>query len=252
MEPGRRELCGSGLRLLLGLGLLQQASNAHALSGSLKWSARPWLARLDEASGALSAGTLAPRAWQAEVEAVLGRLELPDLLRSLDFEQLAAAAQFPSQGEGMERLYFPGEDGRLQFLRFRPFLFTLRKDVAVVPHGHHNMATMHMVLAGQARVRHYDRLEATDTHMLIRAASDDVAKPGHVSSISDEHHNIHWFQGLTEQVFMFNIGVSEVRPGAPSGDRDYVDPANGAVASDGVMRVPRLTRAAAYAKYGRL
>jgi hypothetical protein len=252
VDSHRRALCGSGLQLLLGLGLLRQASRAHALSGSLKWVARPWLTRLDEASGALSAGTLAPRARQSEVESVLGRLDLPDLLRSLDFEQLAAAAKFPAQGEGMERLYFPGEDGRLQFLRFRPYLFTLRKDVAVVPHGHHNMATLHMVLAGQARVRHYDRLEATDTHMLIRAASDEVARPGHVSSVSDEHHNIHWFQGLTEQVFMFNIGVSEIQSGAPSGDRDYVDPANGAMAGDGAMRVPRLTRAAAYARYGRL
>jgi hypothetical protein len=211
---------------------------------------RPWLRQLDDISAALSTGGITPRSWQQEIEATLGRVDLRDLLRSLDFDRLAAAARFPSEGEGMQRLYFLEDDGRLHPLAFRPFLFTLQKGTAVVPHGHHNLATMHMVLDGRARVRHFDRLATTATDMLFRPASDAVAGPGEVSSISDEHHNIHWFEPLSDRVFMFNIGVYQIRPG-PFGERDYLDPLAGVSVGGGLLRAPRLSRSDAYAKYGR-
>jgi hypothetical protein len=246
----RRSFGGLGLQALMMACLFQRSARADALAGTLKWSMRPWLQRLQEASAALSSGAAAPRAWQREIEDVLSRVELADFLRSLDFDRLAADARFPSEGEGMQRLYFPDEGGRLQPLAFRPYLFTLKRGTAVVPHGHHNMATMHMVLGGRARVRHFDRLESTSTHMLIRPAADVTGVPGDVTSASDEHHNIHWFEPLSDRVFMFNIGVYQVRPG-PFGERDYLDPAAGIPMGAGVIRAPRLHRAAAYAKYGR-
>jgi len=72
----RRELCQSGLRLIVGTAFLRYAASARAVTGSLKWAVRPWLQRLDAASAALSAGTLAPASWQAEMEAVLSQIEL--------------------------------------------------------------------------------------------------------------------------------------------------------------------------------
>jgi hypothetical protein len=245
----RRSFTAGTLRALFLSSLFQQAARAGALEGSLKWSARPWLRELDEASAALAAGGLAPREWQRTIEDTLGRVELRDFLRSLDFESLARQARFPAQAEGMQRLYFPQEDGRLQPLAFRPYLFTLEKGAAVVPHGHHNMATMHMVLQGEARVRHFDKLEADASHMLIRPAGDVLAQPGDVSSVSDEQHNIHWFQAHSGRVLMFNIGVYQVKPG-PFGERDYIDPLGGTQESGGLVRAARLARAEAYAKYG--
>jgi hypothetical protein len=174
----RRSFGARSVRLLLTVGLLRYSVRADAVGGSLKWSVRPWLQALEEVSAALRSRSVTPTAWQREVEAVLAKMDLADLLRSIDFEAMAAAARFPAVGEGMDRLYFLDEDGRLQPLAFRPFLFTLQRSTAVVPHGHHNMATMHMVLQGSARVRHFDRLETTDTHMLIRATSDVVVGGG--------------------------------------------------------------------------
>jgi hypothetical protein len=249
MQLNRRSLGAAALHALFAASLLQQSARAGALDGTLRWSVRPWLDRIDEASRALSAGTLAPQAWQQAIESTLGAVELGDFLQALDFERLAAAARFPSEGEGMQRLYFLEEGGRLQALAFRPFLFTLKRGTAVVPHGHHNMATLHMVLQGRARVRHYDRIESTATHMLIRPAGDAETGPGGVTSISDEHHNIHWFDALSDRVLMFNVGVYQVRPG-PFGERDYVDPLGGEPVGHGVIRAPRLARAEAYAKYG--
>lgn len=245
----RRSFSAQALQKLLAPCLLQKSARADALRGTLKWSARPWLRRLEEASAALKSGAVGAQAWQREVEETLVGLDLADLLRSLDFEALSAGARFPSQGEGMERLYFPDDAGKLQALAFRPFLFTLARDTAVVPHGHHNMATMHMVLAGQARVRHFDKLETSATHMVIRPVDDAQARPGMVSSISDEHHNVHWFEALSDRLFMFNIGVYQVVPG-PFGERDYVDPLGGMALGDGSIRAPRMQRGQAYAKYG--
>ncbi|MCC2635540.1 MAG: hypothetical protein K0S48_3426 [Ramlibacter sp.] len=245
----RRRFAAGTLQAVLLSSLFHQSARADALAGTLKWSVRPWLRRLEEASAALSSGGLAPRAWQQEVEDTLGQVHMPDFLRSLDYERLAVGARFPSAGEGMQRLYFLEEGGRLQALAFRPFLFTLRRGAAVVPHGHHNMATMHLVLGGRARVRHFDRLESTATHMLIRPASDVEGGPGVVTSISDEHENIHWFEALSDRVLMFNIGVYQVRPG-PYGERDYVDPLGGVAVGGGVLRAARLARVDAYAKYG--
>lgn len=250
-DRARRSLALGGLQWLLAGSLLQHASRADALTGALRGSSLPWLRQLDRVSAALATGDVAPRAWQEEVEQLLGRLDMRDLLRAIDFPRLATNAKFPSQGEGMERLYSLDEDGRLQPLAFRPFLFTLRRGAAVVPHGHHNMATLHLVLEGEARVRHFDRLGSTATHMDLRLVGDATARPGQVSSVSDERHNVHWFESLSERVFMFNVGVYQVRPGAPFGERDYVDPLAGTPLGDGVVRAPRLDRAAAYAKYGR-
>jgi hypothetical protein len=246
----RRTFTSAALQALFTSCLFQHSARADALEGTIRWSARPWLRRLDESSQALSAGRIAPQEWQRSIEDTLGRLELRDFLRSIDFETLAKNARFPAQAEGMQRLYFPDQDGRLQPLAFRPYLFTLEKDVAVVPHGHHNMATMHMVLQGRARVRHFDKLETSATHMLIRPAGDVHAGAGEVSSVSDEHQNIHWFQALSGRVMMFNIGIYQLRPG-PFGERDYIDPLGGIEEAGGLLRAPRLTRDAAYAKYGR-
>jgi hypothetical protein len=250
-DARRRALAFGGLQLVLAGSLLRHASRADATTGALRGSALAWLRQLDQVSAGLAAGAVAPLAWQEEVEHVLGRLDTPDLLRAIDFPRLAANAKFPSQGEGMERLYFLDDDGRLQPLAFRPFLFTLHRGAAVVPHGHHNMATLHLVLEGEARVRHFDRLASTATHMDLRLVGDATARPGQVSSVSDERHNVHWFESLSERVFMFNVGVYQVTPGAPFGERDYVDPRGGMAIGGGVIRAPRLDRAAAYAKYGR-
>ena len=245
----RRSFTQRTLQALLMVNLLQHSSRADALEGTVKHAVRPWLPQLDDAASALASGSIAPSAWQHEVESTLGGLDLTDFMRALDFEKLAANARFPSEGEGMQRLYFLDEAERLQVLKFRPFLFTLKRGAAVVPHGHHNMATLHMVLDGRARVRHFDRLESTATDMLIRPVSDVEAGPGHVSSVSDELQNIHWFEPLSDRVFMFNIGVYQVRPG-PFGERDYVDPLGGASVGGGLLRVARLGQREAYAKYG--
>jgi hypothetical protein len=243
-----RGIVGSALMVALA----QRLAHAQAVRGSLKTFVSPWVAGMEDACAAVSSGQLSPLQWQAEIATMLAKVERTDLLKAIDFDALAARAPFPDQGEGLTRLYFPDADGRRQALSFTAYLFALKKDVAVVPHGHHNMVTMHMMLAGRAHARHFDRVHDSATHLVIRPTSDAVIEPGHVSSISDDQDNIHWFQALTQPVFMFNIGVYRVDPSRPSGDRDYVDPLRGEKLGGGLLRAARLDRQAAYAAYGRV
>jgi hypothetical protein len=247
----RRNFLQAAAGTLLGLGLVQRLARAQAVQGSLRPFLRPWLQQLDDVSAAAGSGAVKPVEWQEEIDRLLARVDRDDLLAAIDFEALASRVQFPPAAESMTRLYFHDGEGRLQPLRFRPYLFALREGVAVVPHGHHNMLTLHLVLQGRAHVRHFDRVEDGSTHLVIRQTGDAVAEPGQVSSISDDKDNVHWFRALSPRVFMFNVGVYGVDPGKPSGERDYVDPVRGEKLADGLVRAPRLDRAQAYALYGR-
>ena len=77
-------------------------------------------------------------------------------------------------------------------------IFAMKKGRSVVPHGHDNMATGFLVLKGDFRGRHYDRLEDHADHYLIRPTIDRAFKPGEFSTISDHKDNIHWFTAESE------------------------------------------------------
>ena len=91
-------------------------------------------------------------------------------------------------------------------------IFAMKKGRSVVPHGHDNMATGFLVLKGNFRGRHYDRVEDHSDHYVIRPTIDRVFKPGEFSTISDHKDNIHWFTAENETGFIFNVHVVETNP----------------------------------------
>jgi hypothetical protein len=135
-------------------------------------------------------------------------------------------------------------------LSFSPWLFAMQRRVSIVPHGHHNMTTMHMLLKGEVHGRHFDRVRDEPGFLIIKPTSDQVLRPGAVSTVSDDSNNIHWFTALTGPVFMFNIQVVGLNPAAPVGGRDYIDPSNGSKLDGGLIRARRLERDEAYHLYG--
>jgi hypothetical protein len=247
--PTRRAFVHAAVGSLLGMALVQQLARADAIRGSLKSYAHAWMGSMDETCAALRSGSVTPREWQVEIERQLARVDRHDLQRAIDVDRLSAQVALPDQHEGLMRVTLLDAQGKAQALQFQAFLFALKKGVAVVPHGHHNMATMHMLLSGEVHLRHFDRVGDGPTHTVLRPASDRVARPGDVSTVSDDRDNVHWFRALTHPVFMFNIAVSRVDPARPSGERDYVDPLAGVAMGDGLLRAPRLARTEAYARY---
>lgn len=87
------------------------------------------------------------------------------------------------------------------------------------------MATAFLILKGDLRGRHYDRLKDEPEHYIIRPTVDRTFVPGECSTVSDFKDNVHWFKAITELAFIFNLHVLSVNPNnrEPTG-RLYLDP----------------------------
>ena len=141
-------------------------------------------------------------------------------------------------------------EGLTKSVAFGKQIFCLKKDRAVVPHGHANMCTGFIVLRGTFRGRHYDRLETKKDHYIIKPTIDREFTAGGASTISDHKDNIHWFKCVSESGFIFNAHVIGYDPKItePSG-RLYVDP-EGEKLAGGLIKAPKMTSGDCHKKYG--
>lgn len=241
-----RDLLGT---LLVGT-LVQAVAKAEAFEGSVRQSAGRWLQDLQAASSDLRARSIEPKDWQQRVENCLQQADLTDVLRAINYQRLSERVRFAEHHESVDPVHFSRRMVAPGDLSFSPWFFAMKKDVSVVPHGHHNMVTMHMILKGRAHGRHFDRVHDEPGYLTITPTSDKVLGPGEVTTISDQRNNIHWFTALSEPVFMFNIQVVGLDPTAPVGGRDYIDPAHGEELAGGLIRARRLDEDEAYKLYG--
>src|SRR3982751_5077273 len=111
--------------------------------------------RMEETSAAMRAKKLKPSEWQKEIEALSARIEMKDLLRAIHYDRCAKSAVFPEDHESAEDIDFSKEKGLPAELSFNPYFYAMNKGVAIVPHGHRNMTSMHMMLKGEAHGWHY-------------------------------------------------------------------------------------------------
>jgi hypothetical protein len=124
----------------------------------------------------------------------------------------------------------------------------MRRDRAIIPHGHKNMVSCHYVLKGEFRLRQYDKVGETDTHMIIVPTIDEVARAGSHSSISDERNNVHWLRATTDTAFTFDVLVVDLK-GKPTGINN-IDPDGAEKLSGHQLRVRKLPVGEALRKYG--
>lgn len=242
-----REMLGS----LLTFSLVKSLCEANLLASPVKPVARKWLIEMEQVTKGLREGKVRPIEWQQQIESLLSRVELKDLLAAIDYERLAKAAIFPEDHESAEDVDFSQAEGLPSELSFAPYFYAMKKGVAIVPHGHRNMASMHMILDGQAQGWLFERVSDESQYLIIKPTKDQVLGVGELSTISDQKDNIHWFKALTPTVFMFNIGVFGINPAAEFTGRDYVDPLGGEKLKDGLIRARRLNGDEAYKLYGK-
>jgi hypothetical protein len=240
-----QDLLGS----LLTFSLLETLFSGDAFAEEIKPIAAKWLANLDQLGRDVKGRKLKQTEWQQQVEALCAKVDLPELLKFLDFDKLTHDLKFRDQGETSLKPKFPAVEGLPTELVFGNQVFALRQGRSVVPHGHDNMATAFVVLQGDFHGRHYDRLEDdTKETMIIRPTIDRPFKPGEYSTVSDHKDNIHWFTATSKTGFIFNIHVMNLEEGRETG-RVYVDP-NGEKLADGRIRAKRLKALDAIKLYG--
>jgi hypothetical protein len=251
VKLSRRTFTGHMLGSLMTFSLVKSLDNVDVLAANVKPIIRKWLLEMESVTQGLRRGKVKPIDWQRQIEALLSRVELKDLLSAIDYDKLAKSAVFPDDHESAENVDFSQNEGLPAELSFAPYFYAMRKDVAIVPHGHRNMASMHMMLKGQAHSWQFERVSDEEQYLTIKPTIDKVLNVGAVSTISDQRDNIHWFKALSEPVFMFNIGVFGINASEGFSGRDYVDPLGGEKLQGALIRARRIEVKEAYKLYGK-
>jgi hypothetical protein len=246
----RRTFVQQMLGGVLTFSLVKTLCDGHMLGANVKPLAAKWLIELEGLTAELRGRKLRGVEWQAKVEDLFRHVELRDLLRSIDYAKLAKAPLFPEDHESALELEFPRVKGLPAELKFTPMFIAFKRGRAIVPHGHHNMVSMHMVLDGEVHARHYEKRGGDDKYLVIEPTLDKTFARGDLSTVSDEQDNVHWFKALTDSVFMFNVAVFGIDGTKNFTGRDYVDPLGAEKLGDGTLRARRLTDKEAFRLYG--
>jgi hypothetical protein len=246
----RREFTRNTLQSLTALGLIEGLWSSRLLGADVRPLIDDWFNELNAISHEVHEHRTKDAEFQKSLEELYRRVDLQALLRSLDFDRLAAGVNFPEKGAKS----FSGNDVHVTGLPKNPVfgrqIFAMKKGRSVVPHGHDNMATGFLILKGSFRGRHYDRVEDHSDHYLIRPTIDRAFKPGEFSTISDHKDNVHWFTAESETGFIFNVHVVETNPdNTKRPGRVYIDPLGEKLAG-GLIKAPKISYGKVNQLYG--
>ena len=247
-DLSRRAFSQQTLGSLLTFTLLESLFETDAFGGEIKPVAAKWLSDLHELGQDVKGEKLKQTEWQKKVEKLFHTVDLPELLKFIDFKKLTKGLKLKDRGEKSLRAKFPRVEGLPTRFVFGHQIFALKKDRSVVPHGHNNMATAFLILDGEFQGKHYDRLKDEKKHMIVKPTIDGKFKVGQYSTVSDQKDNVHWFKTTSQTGFIFNIHVLGIDEDRRSG-RVYVDP-NGEKISGGNLRVRKIGASEAYKLYG--
>jgi hypothetical protein len=246
----RRAFARQTLQSLTALVLIDGLWTRRLFAGSVGPVVGDWFKELNAISRDVHEHRLKDVEFQQSLERLYQKVNLADLLESLDFDRLAAGATFPAKGAKSLPVDFSHVSGLPMDLAFGRQIFAMGKGRSVVPHGHDNMATGFLVLKGNFRGRLYDRVEDHKDHYVIKATDDKRFTPGDFSTISDHKDNVHWFTSEQEASFIFNIHVVDTNPENPKKpSRVYVDPM-GEKLSGGLIKAPKISYGKVNQLYG--
>lgn len=208
-----------------------------------------WALDLQVYCGDLRAGKLTPAEWQGQLDRLFSRIELDDLLELIDFERLQANLELPDLGVSTKTVRFPRIEGLPSETAFHKKVFGMRRGRAIIPHGHSNMASGHMVLRGQLHLRQYDKVRIEDGAMEIMPRISETIGRGKFSSISDDRNNVHWFVAVSGPAYTFDVIMLDL--GGFKYDIHNLDMDLARKTSNGALRVPLMPVAGALKKYGK-
>ena len=246
----RRDFARNALQSLTALALIEGLWSSRLFGAGIEPLLDQWFKELNSISKDVHDHKSKDVEFQKALEKLYGRIDLKSLLESLDFDRFSAQVTFPEKGAKS----YSGDDLHMTGLPQKPIfgrqVFAMKKGRSVVPHGHDNMATGFLVLKGNFRGRHYDRVEDHSDHYIIRPTIDRVFKPGEFSTISDHKDNIHWFTAEGETGFIFNVHVVETNPeNKKKPGRVYVDPLGEKLAG-GLIKAPKISYGKVNQLYG--
>jgi hypothetical protein len=244
----RRDFTKTLLGSIASYSLLSTLFTKDAFADSVKPVTNDWARSLHEMSLDLKQTTITPGQWQTKIDELYSHLPLEELIARIEFAKLTQGFEYPDLGVTTKWVTFPKLDGLPQDLAFYGKIFGMRKDRAIIPHGHRNMVSCHYVLQGELWLRHYDKVEEDGATMVIEPTVDQIARMGSHSSISDEKNNIHWLTATTDTAFTYDVLVVDLN--GEKWDVDNIDPYASEKVAGGRLRVRKLPVEEALKKYG--
>lgn len=246
----RRQFAAQTVHAVLAYSLIELFCTRELFAAGVNEEMTKWLKQVNDLADSLKKATLDPRSWQSQIETLFGQVNLPELLKFIDFDRIDRQARPPSNGAQSIRFDYPAGEGVPTQLTFGQQIFALRNGRSVVPHGHNNMATAFLILKGEFQGKHYDRLEDEPEHIIIKPTMDRKFSAGECSTVSDYKDNVHWFKALSQPAYILNIHILGVAPDHPRRTgRVYLDP-NGHKLAGGLIRARRINEELAHKLYG--
>jgi hypothetical protein len=246
----RRAFTRHALQSLTAVALLEGLASHRLFGADVRPIIADWLDELNTISRDVRDHKIKDVEFTRSLEGLYRRVDLDALLKTLDFDRVAREVNYPAIGAKSLPGDFNKVSGLPTSLVFGRQIFAMKKGRSVVPHGHDNMATGFLVIKGNLRGRHYDRVEDHKDHYIVRPTIDRSFTPGEFSTVSDHKDNVHWFTAESETAFIFNVHVTETDPENPKPPgRVYVDPMGEKLAG-GLVRAPKLTYGQVNRMYG--
>ncbi len=247
----RRRFLETGLASLATVGLIEALCRADAVPATIEPILAGWLRDLHARCGDLRGGAIPATEWQTEMTRLLERVPLPELLKLVDLERLLARTELPDDRATTRDPVFPTLEGIPERTSYIRRVFMLAQGRAIVPHGHRNMVSAHLVLHGSLRVRHFDRVTDEPEHLVLRPTIDRESTPGAATAVSDHKDNVHWLVATSRTAATFDVIVTDLDPSRPTEFMDFVDPRRGERLADGTIRAPRLGGDEVFRRYGK-
>lgn len=207
-----------------------------------------WVRDLHDMAVAVKDRRITPMMWQDQINALYQHVPFSDLMHQIDFERLTTNFVYPDRGVHTRNVMWPHLADVPANLGFHSKIFGMRRDRAIIPHGHRNMVSCHFVLQGELHLRHYNKVSEDDRHLVITPTVDEIVGVGTYSSISDQHNNVHWLRALSPTAFTFDVIVLDIA--GQAWEVDNIDPYAAEKLPGGLIRAPRLDVETALAKYG--
>lgn len=245
----RRDFTKGVLTTISSFALIDSLFAFNAIGSQIKPIANHWAIKLNEFCADLKTESISVMEWQILIEDLYRQIELQEILRFIDFDNLIKGFEYPDLGVHTKPIRFPKLSGLPESTVFVKKIFGMKKDRAIIPHGHSNMASAHLILKGEMHLRHYEKIAQEDKNLIIKPTIDKISRLGESSSISDDKDNIHWFIANTETAFTFDVIVLDLN-NKPY-DIHNLDIFEKQDLSDGTLRVPILDVETALKKYGK-
>lgn len=237
-EPGllgRREALAG---LLGAFALVALAREARGAGRPGDGNALRWLDAQQTIAEGLAGGRLTGLQWAHEIERLAAEIEVDALMRLVRRSRVEPAGPAFHNDPQKRFVRFLDGAGRPRRLAYGAALFEFAPHNVITPHGHRNMVSAHLVVAGRFRVRNFDRIGDVPGAMRLRPTRDFVAHPGQVSTMCAERDNIHWFVPQGGPATTFDVVLSGLDRGAPDHEIRAVDPLAARRERDGSLIAP--------------